>query len=292
MARSGTFTMRAQPELSPSSVLGRTLLILGAFTSDRSRLKVSEIVAATGLPRPTIYRLTAQMEAAGLLERDGSYMTVGLRLFEMGQLAPRQRELRECCQPYMEDLREATRETVHLAIPAGAEVVYIDKLAGPAGPSLPSRVGGRMPAYCTGVGKALLAYQPEPVIRKVLAAGLWRRTPYSICTPGHLLRELQEVRLTGLAYEREESTIGVICVASPIVCNGMVVAAISISGWTYHLEIKRVSAAVKSAALAVSRELGRVSRGSRVVPESRASVRDPLVHGALSDRTAFAASAQ
>jgi len=245
----------APQAIDSGSVLERVLRILGAFTNDRIRLKVPEIVEITGLPRATIYRLTAQMEAAGLLERDGAAMSLGLRLFEIGQLVPSISQLRSCAQPYLEDLREETQNTVHLAVPAGIEVIYVGKLAGHAGPTLSTRVGGRMPAYCTGIGKALLAYQPDSVVRDVITAGMRRRTPYSICTPGHLFRELESVRATGLAYEREESQIGVICVAAPIIFDNAANAAISISGWTSRFEIKRISAAVKATAKAISEKV-------------------------------------
>jgi IclR family acetate operon transcriptional repressor len=252
-------TMHSPKNIDSGFVLERLLRILGAFTNDRIRLKVPEIVDITGLPRATIYRLTAQMEGAGLLVRDGAHMSLGVRLFEIGQLVPSISNLSVCAQSYLEDLRDATRGTVHLAIPAGIEVIYVGKLVGHAGPALPSRVGGRMPAYCTGVGKALLAYQPDSVVRDVLTGGMRRRTPYSICTPGRLLRELQEVRATGLAYEREESQIGVICVASPIIFDDVAIAAVSISGWTSRFESKRISAAVKSTAMAISEKVGRLS---------------------------------
>lgn len=250
--------MRSSNDGDTASVLDRVLVLLAAFTSEVPLLRVSELVERTGLSKPTVYRLVGQLETAGLLERDGPRLRLGLRLFEMGQLAPRQRTIHDAALPYMQDLREATQETVHLAVLEGTEVLYVEKLSGREGPALPSRVGGRMPTYCTGVGKALLAHQPAEVIRQVLDAGLQRRTPYTIRVGGHLLRELNEVRRTGLAFEREESTVGVVCVASPIIGSDETpVAALSIAGWSNRLEVKRVAAAVKSTALAIAREFRR-----------------------------------
>jgi IclR family transcriptional regulator, acetate operon repressor len=186
-----------------------------------------------------------------------------MRLFELGQLAPRQRGLAEAAAPFLADLFEATRETVHLAIldvptmpGAAPEVVYLQKLESTSAPRVPSRVGGRMPAYCTGVGKALLAFSPRPVVEQVLAAGLVRRTPRTVVAPGLLDRELAEVRARGVAEEHEESTVGIACVAAPVLDTAdRALAAISITGWANRLETTRFAPAVRTAALSLSRAL-------------------------------------
>jgi len=250
--------MRTAAGQEANSVLERVLLLLKAFNSEAPTLRIPELVKYSKLPKATVYRLAAQLEAAGLIERDGNAYRLGLRLFEMGQLAPRQRIVHDAALPYMHDLREATQETVHLAVLDGTEVVYIEKIAGRGAPRLPSEVGGRMPLHCTGVGKALLAFQPQPFITEVVSAALDRRTPYTIRAPGHLLRELAEVRKTGLGYEREESTMGVVCVAAPVMdAERSPIAAISIAGWSNRLDVRRVSAAVRSAAMAIAREVSR-----------------------------------
>jgi DNA-binding IclR family transcriptional regulator len=113
-----------------------------------------------------------------------------------------------------------------------------------------------MPAYCTGVGKALLAFSPPEVLRAVVEAGLARRTPHTVVLPGLLEREIKTVRARGLAYEHEESTPGIVCVASPVLGpDRRAVAAISIAGWASRLDTARVGPAVRTAALALSRQL-------------------------------------
>jgi DNA-binding IclR family transcriptional regulator len=157
----------------------------------------------------------------------------------------------------MEDLLQATAHTVHLAVLDGTEVVYLEKLMGRGGPPLPSRVGGRMPAYCTGVGKALLAFSPPATVDAVAASEMVRRTPRTVTTPALLTRELADIRRSGLAFDREESTPGVVCVACPVLgATGEVVAAVSISGWTNRLDTGRVASAVRTATLSISRQLG------------------------------------
>lgn len=253
--------MRSNDREDVTSVLDRTLLVLRAFTSENMSLRLPELVERTRLPKATVYRLVGQLETAGLIERDGNRVHLGLQLFEMGQLVPRQRAIRDIALPFMQELREATQRTVHLGVLDGIELVYVDKLVTRTGPALPSRVGGRMPLYCTGVGKALLAYQPEELVRRVIDTGLKRRTAYTIRTPGHLVRELGATRQTGLAFEREESTVGVACVAAPILnANRRPTAALSIAGWVNQFEAKQVSAAVKSTALAISQALATARR--------------------------------
>jgi DNA-binding IclR family transcriptional regulator len=181
---------------------------------------------------------------------------VGMLLFELGQLASRQRSVREAAQPFLADLHEATGLTTHLGLLDQDAVVYIDKIPAVDGPQLPSRVGGRMPLYCTAIGKVLLAFGGDELIRSVVGGELRRRTPYTTCMPGPLLQQLERVRQTGLAYEQEESTRGVVCVASPVTNRaGKVIAALSISGWSNRVEIPKSAQAVRTAALALSRQI-------------------------------------
>jgi IclR family transcriptional regulator, acetate operon repressor len=132
----------------------------------------------------------------------------------------------------------------------------VQKLDGRRGPRVPSRVGGRMPMHCTGVGKALLAFGPPERLAAVLDAGLTRIAPRTIITPGRLNAELVAIRESGVALEREESGAGVTCVAAPVLdVDGAAVAAISITGWVNRLDPDRLAPAVRTAALGVSRVL-------------------------------------
>jgi DNA-binding IclR family transcriptional regulator len=106
------------------------------------------------------------------------------------------------------------------------------------------------------VGKALLAFSPDSVVQAVIDGGLRPVGPRTITSPGLLLRELRRIKEAGIAYEHEESGHGVSCAASPIFGpDGQPVAAISISGWNGKLDVRRIGPAVKTAALALTREL-------------------------------------
>jgi DNA-binding IclR family transcriptional regulator len=241
----------------------RIVSVLEAFRPEEGAVGAAELARRTGLPKSTVHRITLSLVEAGLLERHGSGVRLGLRLFEIGQRVPRRRALRDAALPYMSDLREATRQTVHLAVLEGSEVVYVEILTSPGGPPLPSRVGGRLPAHATGVGKAILAFSPPEVSRAVLDGDLPRLSKRSTVAPGLLARELATIRKEGVAYDHEESGQGVVCAASPVLGpGGEVLGALSVSGWTSRVPLRQVSPAVHTAALALSRTLGGAGRAS------------------------------
>jgi DNA-binding IclR family transcriptional regulator len=230
--------------------------LLTAFRPGDTVLGLAELSRRTGIPKPTAHRLLAELASWNIVERTPEGIRLGMGLFELGQLAPLQRGLREAAGPFLADLFEATHETVHLAVPDGVEVVYVQKLPGLRGPKIGSRVGGRMPAYCTGVGKAMLAFAPPERLAAVLAAGLARRTPRTIIVPGLLDQELARVRDRAVAEEHEESAVGIACVAAPVLDgSSRAVAAISITGWANRLDTGRLAPAVRTAALGLSRVL-------------------------------------
>lgn len=241
---------------SDDSFLRRAVAVLTAFRADDDGLGAAELARRSGLPKSTAHRIALDLAEAGLLERDGPRVRLGLKLFEIGQRAPRQRVLRDAAVPYMSDLREATRQTVHLAVLAGAEVVYVEILGSSGGPRLPSKVGGRLPAHVTGVGKAILAFSPPEAARAVLESGLVKTSERSVTAPGLLARELEKIHREGVAYDREESGAGIVCAASPVLGpDGLALGALSVSGWAAKMRLAAVAPAVHTAALTLSRIL-------------------------------------
>jgi IclR family acetate operon transcriptional repressor len=235
------------------ALVGRITALLGAFTLVDDALGVSELSRRTGLPKTTVHRLCGHLCASGLLERSDGAVRLGLRLFEIGQLATGHRDLVDAARPLLADLRSATGHTVHLARREGTEVVYLEVLPGPDSPNLPSRVGGRMPAHATGVGKAILAFSPDEVVDRVIADGLARLSARTITSATVLRRQLSRIREEQVAFEREESGPGTVCVACPVWSGGRVVAAVSVAGWSTRMRPERVAPAVRAVALALSR---------------------------------------
>jgi len=163
--------------------------------------------------------------------------------------------LLEIVVPFMQDLFVATRENVHLAVAAGHEALYLERVTGLRSIAVKSRRWGRMPLHATGVGKVLLAYADEDFVAEVIAGGLTRFTPYTIVAPGHLRRNLAEIRHTGVGFAHEEMTVGRLSVAAPLFdADGRAVAAISIVVPT-TVDPQRLAPAVRTAALSASRRL-------------------------------------
>lgn len=238
------------------SKLGRALCLLQAFEPGDTELSLAELARRTKLPKATAHRLLGELAEWELVERTGNGHRLGVRLFELGTLVPLQHRLREAAGPYLADLFEATRSTVHLAVLDGTDVVYVHKLGSRHAPIVATRLGGRMPAYCTGVGKALLAHSAPTAVQQVLGRKLKRRTPRTIVAPGLVLRDLLAVRGRGFAQEHEESTTGIACVAAPVLgADRQAVAAVSITGWAHRLDVDRMAPAVHAAALGIARAL-------------------------------------
>lgn len=245
------------PVRADDTFLRRAVAVLTAFRADDDGLGAAELARRSGLPKSTAHRIALDLVAAGLLERRGPRVRLGLKLFEIGQRVPRQRVLRDAAVPSMSDLREATRQTVHLAVLEGGEVVYVEILGSSGGPRLPSQVGGRLPAHVTGVGKAILAFSPPDVVKSVLAAELVKTSERSVTAPGLLAKELERIRREGVAYDREESGRGIVCAASPVLGpDGFALGALSVSGWSSKMRLAAVAPAVHTAALTLSRTLG------------------------------------
>ncbi len=231
--------------------VGKALALLDAFESLDTSLGVSELARRTGIPKSTAFRLLAILEQRQLVERENTRYCLGKRLFELGNRVSycRPRSLRDTALPYISDLYELTHETVHLAVLDGTDVLYVEKIFGHQQVKAPSTVGGRVPAYCSAIGKALLAWSDAAKVEATVARGLKPRTGYTIVTPGRLVDELKVIRSQGVAYDREESNLGINCVASPIVSrSGRLIGGISVCGGAARFVPNTVAGAVAQAA--------------------------------------------
>jgi DNA-binding IclR family transcriptional regulator len=237
------------PTETPSAVIDRISLVLDAFEGP-GRLTLAQIVRRTGLPRSSAHRMLERLVQLRWLRRSGRDYELGMRLVELGSLAVHQDRLVRAASPLLGQLHRATGLVVHLAVLDGPDVVYLDKIGDPMGAGVPIRVGGRQPAHCTAVGKAILAYcDAQQDTRVDLQV---RKTKYSISTSSQLAVELAKVRAHGVAYEREESLLGFGCVAAPIGGPGEALAAVSVCGPVDHLKFdRRLAAPVRMTAMAI-----------------------------------------
>jgi IclR family acetate operon transcriptional repressor len=219
--------------LSAQSSASKTLALLEALAHVQGgSFGVTEIAQDIGVPKSTAHRLLKTLEEHGFVARLGSRYRVGGRFFELSEAArwSEHGELRDLAyRPLAWLFERSNAVAVHLAVLSGRDVVYLDKICRPAGTRLPSRVGGRFPATCTGLGKAILAFSERVVVDQVLDQPFVRATPYSIAVRRQFVDHLGQTRSTGFAIEREEACHGTVCVAAPILRDGHAIAALSLS---------------------------------------------------------------
>jgi DNA-binding IclR family transcriptional regulator len=239
------------------SVISKVVSLLDAFGPENPELSLGDLARISGLPVSTAYRLASELVAWGGLERaEPAGYRIGMRLWELGTLAARGGTLRDVALPFMQALYEATHENVHLAVRDGLEALYVDTISGHESVRTRSRRGGRLPLHATGVGKVLLAHAPPEVLSAVVARGMSRYTPYTVVAPGHLRRQLADVRRNGVAYAREEMTLGSLSVAAPVqTIDGTVVAALAVVLTQGRGDLRRLAPAVRTAAISTSRTL-------------------------------------
>jgi DNA-binding IclR family transcriptional regulator len=237
------------------------LAVLGAFTRDRPALTLSDLSRAVDVPLSTAHRLVGELCCWGALERDddGRYR-IGLRIWELGALAPRGLGLREAALPFMEDLYEVTHENVQLAVRDDDQVVFVERFAARNAVAVLTQVGGRFALPPTGVGLVLLAHAPLDVQERVLARPLQRYTPFTLTDPRQLRRVLAEVRRTGVAVSDRQVTTDAVSVAAPIEVRGSVVAALSVVvRGNSPAAVRTMTPGVRAAARGISRTLDRAA---------------------------------
>ncbi|HVP28896.1 MAG TPA: IclR family transcriptional regulator [Myxococcota bacterium] len=254
------------------------LSLLEVFETEAS-IGVSELSRRLGLHKNNVFRLLATLEERGFVEQEpgGDRYRLSLRCFELGQAFVRSHGLLREAQPVLDALATELGESAHLAVLSSFEVVHL--AAGQPGQILlaGARVGRRLPAHCTALGKALLAFAPEPLrqaydVEIVAAAGLAARTARSITDREKLLEHLHAVASRGVAFDVEECERGVACAAAPVFDGtGRLLAAISVSGPSSRLGEDVLEAGVgprvAAAAEALSARLGArpaLARGSLV----------------------------
>ena len=239
--------------------------VLRAFSAEEYELGISELAKRLTLAKSTVHRLALTLIHAGLLEQnpDNGKYRLGLTVFELGSLVRRQMDIANQAKPFLKMLMEKTGETVHLAILDQHSVVYINKIESRQAVRMSSNVGSRNPLYCTGIGKALLAFQPAEKIEEIIAAGLTARTPKTLVDPDALRRELAAIRARGYAIDDEEIEIGLRCLGVPIRdYTGAVIASLSVAGPAQRMTMKALhlfAPDVIQTGRAISQRLGHVN---------------------------------
>lgn len=195
-------------------------------------LGVSELARRTSLPKSTTHRLLSVLEQRNMVDRVGAKYRLGIKLFEVGSRASiTEGDIRETARPHLCDLFAATRRAVHLGILDGYDVVCLDKLRSRQGRNAPTRIGERIPAHATAMGKTLLAH-PHPRRKQDLQRiPLQPRTANTYVNRALFLRHLDSIRSNGFASDQEEMQVGLGCIAAPVFdSTGTAIAAVSSTG--------------------------------------------------------------
>jgi DNA-binding IclR family transcriptional regulator len=244
-------------------VLDRAFTVLELISDGKPRTAL-EVSKGINLNLSTTFRLLSTMCFYNYIHRDEfDKYSLGLACLELARAYQSSNDLRKIALVEMEYLRDELKETVHLAVLNKMEVVYIEKLPGlhPVG-LLGSQIGGRSPAYCTGVGKSLIAHLDPEIVRAYYASHeMPRFTPHTITDIDQLIADLASVRCDGYSVDDQEHEIQVCCVAAPIFnMDKQCVAALSVSGPNIRMDPVRgnmeVIEKVKQTVSNISRQLG------------------------------------
>ncbi|HXY80537.1 MAG TPA: IclR family transcriptional regulator C-terminal domain-containing protein [Gaiellaceae bacterium] len=251
-----------------SQSLERGLAVLSSFRSGRPLLGVSELGRDIGLSRSTTHRYVATLAALGYLQQDTETKKyrLGPRVLDLGFSAINSMELREVAAPHLRTLSDETGYTVNMAILDRLDIVYVERCrssrAGQREIDLNLHVGSRLPAYCTSLGKVLLAYLPPEEQAETLAEiELSRRGPNTITSRTALSAELKRVRAEGLAISNEELAYGLRSIAAPILSrDGAASAAINLAVHSSMVSmndlVARLSPTLQRTASEISAHLG------------------------------------
>ena len=245
----------------------RTLKILNCFEQDKE-LQIAEISKRVGIGKSTAHHLLMTLKEMRFVKQDvrTKAYSLGIQVFKLGYAYFHQMDLVKAARPFLQILSDRTQETVHLAELLGDEVLYLDKIESLQSILMRSRIGTTKPVYCTGLGKALLAWQKEEVMRQIVdRIDLQSYTDKTIIDKKRFLEELEQCRRQGYSIDDEEIEIGLFCVAAPIFdISGNVVAAVSISCPKYRTEgrLDELISLVTQAARDISGQLGHSISGA------------------------------
>jgi len=244
------------------TALQRGLRLLHLFSQYPRGLTAKQVAGLSRLPVSTVHRFLANLVTAGFLscDGDGTYH-LGIACFAIGQAAVGQLDIRRLSLPYLRELNQQTRETIHLTVRHGLSAVYVEKLDSPEPLRIHSRIGAAVPLYCTAVGKVMLAYLPEDEQDRILPdLGLKRLTANTVGNLQELKTELYRVRKNGYACDLEEHEMHIRCLAAPIWDhNGTVQSSVSITAPLVRMPVTRLrqlAPLIQTAGLQISRELG------------------------------------
>jgi IclR family pca regulon transcriptional regulator len=247
VAREPAWSVPSLREPRYSQSLERGLAILGCFTPKRPVLGIADIADDLGMSRSTTHRYVITLVALGYLEQGASRKyRLGLRVTDLGMSALNSTGLREHAHPYLEELRQRTSYTTSLGVLDGTDVLFVDRVRsfrrGVDETGLDLHTGSRVPAYCTSMGKLLLANLPESEQRDLIThVKLTKRGPNTITGKRALLDELDEIQSAGFAVDDQELAPEIYAIAVPVRNEARdVVAAVGLAAHSSMISLEEL----------------------------------------------------
>lgn len=213
--------------------LARAMQVLECFSVEQPELGPSEIAKMLGMQKSTVYNILSTFQKCGYLVKNPqtSKYYLGLKVLHLSYIVNSHHGLRDMFQPYLTRIAQETREVCYFGILDDMEVLYIESTYPSMAQNTRNILGERAPLYCTGLGKAMLAFMPEEQVEKVLQGKMKAYTGCTITDPNVMRDHLEEIRRNGYATDNMEHEYGIRCVAVPVFNSaGRVVAAVSVSG--------------------------------------------------------------
>lgn len=247
--------------MSGDGTIGKACNILEQVAAFERPVRFGELLEQSSFPKATLYRFLQTLTNQSMLSYDPDRQTYapGMRLVRLAHSAWTQSSLAPVARPFLDTLSQEMGETVHLAQLDASQVLYVDKRNAKQPVEMFSQAGKIGPAYCTGVGKAMLAYlEGENLDRAISQQSFHRFTANTLANEAELRAELKDIRKCGCAYDREEHEPGIICIAAPILTSGgRLLGAISVTGPTTRTSLAQLAAwapRVEDIALQIGKE--------------------------------------
>lgn len=231
--------------MASDGTVGKALDVLDLVARFGRPVRFGELLGDSPYPKASLYRFVQTLTNQGMLTYDPDRQTYspGIRLVRLAHAAWTQSSLAPIARAHIDTLSRDLGETVHLAQLDASQVLYVDKRNAMDPVEMYSQAGKIGPAYCTGVGKAMLAFLPEPQLEEALAQQSYHRfTPHTLASEADLRAELENIRARGYAFDREEHETGIICIAAPILTpGGRVLGALSVTGPTSRTDMDQLT---------------------------------------------------
>jgi IclR family KDG regulon transcriptional repressor len=227
-------------------------------------LSIGEISERLSMDKGTVHRIVNTIKEAGYViqNQDNKKYANSIKLLAMGNRVLERTGIQKIARPYMKNIWDKTGETVNVGMMVDGNIIYIDKIESKSPIKVGQGIGTKVPIHCTGMGKVILAFTPEPEKNNILNnLNLERYTPHTFVSKNEFEENINEIMNNGYAIDDEEYVVGLICIAAPIFNHyNIPIAAISISCPKYrfkedhHKEL--FSTLIKEAAASISRQIG------------------------------------